>query len=106
MRYNEAHKEKVQLTYNPGYTYDAFYWLAYAAFSLGSEPISGPALARAFERLVPQTGARSIEVGPTQVFDALKALRNGGTIDLQGTQGQLDFDLATGEAPSDFALLC
>ena len=33
-------------------------------------------------------------------------LRRGGTIDLNGSLGSLDFDLATGEAKVDQALLC
>ncbi len=104
MRYNAAHSDKVQLTLNPGNAYDAFYLLAYAAFAIGAERVSGAALARAFARLVPP--GRPIEVGPTPVFDALTVLATGGTIDLEGTQSALDFDLTTGEAPSDFALLC
>ena len=103
-RYNDVHDEHVTQFINPGVSYDAFYLLAYAVYALGKEPVDGPALARAFEHLVPP--GRPIEVGPTQVFDALTVLAAGGRIDLQGTQSTLDFDLATGEAPSDFALLC
>ena len=104
MRYNDGHDAHVQLTLNPSSSYDGFYLLAYAAFALRDEAVTGPALARAFGRLLPP-GTR-IEVGPTQVFDGLRALAGGGHIDLEGAATGLDFDLATGEAPADFALLC
>ena len=104
IRYNATHAKPVTATFNPGSTYDAFYLLAYATFALGDQPAHGATLARAFSRLVPP-GA-PIDVGPTGVFDAITALSKGGSIDLQGTQSDLDFDLTTGEAPTDFALLC
>jgi hypothetical protein len=105
MRYNETHKDHVSLTFNPSSSYDAFYLLSLAAFSLGAEAdVTGPLLGRAFERMVPP--GRLIEVGPTHVFDALTVVAAGGRIDLEGATSALDFDLATGEAPSDFALLC
>ncbi len=104
LRYNEAHAEKVSVTFNPGPTYDAFYLLAYGAFALKSDAVTGPALARAFERLVPP--GKPVEVGPSHVFDALRELAAGRRIDLYGSASPLDFNLANGEAASDFALLC
>jgi ABC-type branched-subunit amino acid transport system substrate-binding protein len=104
LRFNQAHELHVSRTLNPGSSYDAFYWLAYASALAPDGPVTGPELARAFERLVPP--GRPIEVGPTDVYDALAQLSQGGHIDLEGTSTSLDFDLATGEAPSDFALVC
>jgi branched-chain amino acid transport system substrate-binding protein len=106
MRFNDARagEEPVGLTLNPATSYDAFYLLAYAAYALQGAAVTGPALAGAFGRLVPP--GEPIEVGPTHVFDALRLLAAGRTIDLQGAASGLDFDRATGEAPSDFALLC
>ncbi len=104
IRYNEARGEHVGREINPASCYDAFYLLAYATFALGAEPITGPSLARAFGRLVPP--GSSVEVGPTHVYEALGTLSNGGHIDLQGASTALDFDLSTGEGPSDFVLLC
>ncbi len=103
-RYNDTHAKHVQVTLNPSSSYDAFYLLAYAAFALGDDVVTGAALARAFERLVPP--GHPIEIGPTNLFDALKLLVAGGRIDLQAAASGLDFDLTTGEAPSDFAILC
>jgi ABC-type branched-subunit amino acid transport system substrate-binding protein len=104
MRYNAAHADHVSLTASSCVSYDALYLLAYATFALGDERVTGAALARAIGRLVPP--GEPVEVGPTRLFDALKLLAAGRNVDVQGTASDLDFDLATGEAPSDFALRC
>jgi ABC-type branched-subunit amino acid transport system substrate-binding protein len=103
IRFNETHERKVTPALNGGPSYDAFYLLAYGAFAT-SGPITGERLAASFGRLVGPGPA--IDVGPTNVFDGLAALARGGSIDLQGTQSGLDFDLATGDEPSDFAVVC
>jgi hypothetical protein len=104
IRYNAATKEHISRTLNPGVTYDAFYLLAYASISLGNEPATGPALARAIGRLVPP--GPTIEVGPTSIYEAITILTAGGRVDLNGVESALDLDLSTGEGPSDFALIC
>jgi tRNA A-37 threonylcarbamoyl transferase component Bud32/ABC-type branched-subunit amino acid transport system substrate-binding protein len=104
LRYNDAHEAKVTRTMNGGASYDAFYLLAYATFARGREPVTGPALARAFGRLVGP--GRSIAAGPSDIFDGLAALNRGESVNLDGTQTALDFDLSTGDEPSDFSLLC
>ena len=107
IRYNSAHTDQVTRTINPGVSYDAFYLLAYATFAQSRDakgPVTGASIARAIARLTPP--GRPIEVGPTNIFEALTALSAGEHIDLHGVESGLDFDLATGEAPSDFALLC
>jgi hypothetical protein len=104
LRYNERHEKHATRVMNGGEGYDAFYLLAYASFALGNGPVTGTELAKAFGRLVGP--GRSIVVGPSDVFDALTALDRGDSIDLEGTHSGLDFDLNTGDAPSDFVLLC
>ncbi len=105
IRYNQARSEPVTRTTNPGPSYDAFYLLAYGAIALDPrDSITGSSIAREFARLVPP--GKAIEVGPTNVLEAVGILSSGGRIDLEGTQTGLDFDLATGEPPSDFSLLC
>lgn len=84
--------------------YDAFYVLAYAALALGDEPVSGRALARAIRRLVPP--GEPVEVGPAGIYPALNVLAAGGSIDLQGTLTNLDFDPVTGDPAADFAMFC
>lgn len=103
-RYNEAFAPPVTRSWNPGTSYDAFYLFAYGANALGGQAVSGPAIARVFGRL---TGSgRPIEVGPSQAFEALSELWGGRTIDLDGAGSSMDFDLATGEVPFDYALVC
>ena len=105
IRYNQSRATPVSRVTNGSSSYDAFYLLAYGLLGLGDgEPVTGSAIARDFSRLVPP--GKAIEVGPTSVLDALSVLRSGGGIDLEGAATGLDFDLATGEADCDFALLC
>jgi hypothetical protein len=78
--------------------------LAYAALALGDEPVSGGALSGSIARLLPP--GKRVEVGPLEILDGYGALAAGANIDLDGTIGRLDFDLATGEAPVDMAVVC
>ncbi len=104
MHYNEVFDDKVTRGAAPNSSYDAFYLLAYATYALGDDAITGASLARAFARLVPP--GRPIEVGVAGIFDAFSALRRGESIDLDGATGHLDFNLATGDAPIDQAIVC
>ena len=104
MHYNEGATTKVTRTYAPNSSYDAFYVLAYATYALREKPVTGTNLARAIARLVPP--GKTFDVGPADIFDAYSALRRGENIDLNGATGSLDFDLDTGEAPFDQAVLC
>ncbi len=105
LRYNEAHADRPVTRYvNPSMSYDAVYLLAYAAFSIGPAVVDGPSMGRAFARLVPPGDA--LEVGPNGVFDGISTLATGRSLDLRGASSALDFDLATGEARVDFALVC
>ena len=105
IRYNQARHKDLTRDSNPGSSYDAFYLLSYASFALPwGTPVTGVTLASRFSQLVGP--GKSIEVGPTEVFDALTILSSGGTIDLEGIATGLDFDFSTGETPSDFALFC
>jgi len=84
--------------------YDAFYVFAYAAASLGEQPITGKALAAAIPRLLPP--GEPLDVGPGAIYKAFHALSTGKNIDLQGAATTLDFDLDTGDASVDMAYLC
>jgi hypothetical protein len=96
--------EPISLTNSPQPSYDAFYLVAYAILSLGNQPVTGPAIARAFSRLQPP-GDR-YDVGPAHIFDVFSALRDGRKVDLNGAIGDLDLDPETGEAPIDLSILC
>jgi hypothetical protein len=104
MHFNETSPVKVTPDYCTNSSYDAFYLVAYATYALGDAPITGTSLGRAMGRLLPP--GKRIDVGPGGIYAAYEALRGGGSIDLNGAMGSLDFDAATGEAPSDQALLC
>jgi branched-chain amino acid transport system substrate-binding protein len=103
-RYNEAFSQTVTRTFSPNSSYDAFYLVAYAALALGDAPITGAALSGAVPRLLPP--GKAIDVGPSGIFDAMNELASGRNIDLNGATGRLDFDVDTGDAPVDLAVLC
>jgi len=103
-RYNEAFSDTVTRTFSPNSSYDAFYVIAYAAYALGDAPVTGASLASVIPRLTPP--GTPIDVGPTEIFDAINKLAGGGRVDLNGATGPLDFDPATGDAVVDLAVLC
>jgi hypothetical protein len=105
-RYAETYPDDhVTKTNAPNTSYDAFYLLAYATYALTrGERATGPALARGFARLQPP--GKRIEAGMTGIFDGYAELSAGRAIDLVGATGDLDLDLATGEAALDEAILC
>jgi branched-chain amino acid transport system substrate-binding protein len=105
VRYNDAFpNDGATATVSPNSSYDAFYVVAYAVQALGDAPVTGVSLASAIPRLTPP-GPR-IDVGPSGIFDVLRQFASGGRVDLNGATGPLDFDLATGDAPVDLAVLC
>jgi hypothetical protein len=104
-RYNEVFSGgRVTRTSSPNSSYDAFYLIAYAVHALGDQAVTGEAIARAVSRL--RGPGKTIDVGAAGIFEGVSALRAGEAIDLNGATSRLDFDLATGEAPVDQAILC
>jgi branched-chain amino acid transport system substrate-binding protein len=104
VRYNAEHTEKVSPAFNPANSYDAFYAATYAVFAMGGSTPTGPTIARGLAKLTPP--GRHVDAGPLAIFDGISALSSRSSIDLDGASGALDFDVATGEAPSDFVLVC
>jgi hypothetical protein len=102
-RYNEYFSPPIAPTFTPASAYDAFYVLAYSAFAAGDGDLDGLRLAKAMGRL---SQGPVVDVGPTGIFDAIGALANGGSIDLNGAGSSLDFDPATGETSSAWDVLC
>ncbi len=92
---------------NPGqfsftsHSYDAFYLLAlgaaHAAGADGTGEITGRRLAEGLTKLSSGTPYR---LRPSDLTAAKAALGRGETIDVEGASGKLDFNAATGEAPS------
>ena len=71
-----------------------------------AKPLTGPNLAQGMAALVVDGGA-PVEFGNvTTISDTLKKLQAGQGINVIGASGSLDFDLSTGEAPSDIQIWC
>jgi branched-chain amino acid transport system substrate-binding protein len=104
LHYNEVFTDAITRTQSPNSSYDAFYLLAFATYALGDEKVSGPTLARAFERLI--SPGRPVAVGVAGIYEAIGALRRGEHVDVNGATGALDFDLNTGESSFDQEILC
>lgn len=87
------------------HSYDAMYVLAlgaaYAAGADGNLPITGARMAEGLTKL--SAGALS-PLTPDQFTPAKSSLQKGTSIDIEGASGKLNFDPATGEAPSAIEL--
>ena len=85
--------------------YDATYLLAYSAASIGAGAIDGPALAEGLKKMVPPASS-AVDVGTGGINGTFMRLSQGESVDFKGASGPLDFDVATGEAPSDIQIWC
>jgi eukaryotic-like serine/threonine-protein kinase len=101
--YNAAFRESFSEAESPGAPYDSAYLVAYAIAG-AEDPSSGASIARAFAKLLPPGPA--IDVGPSRASEVFARVRRGAGVDLQGAFSRLDFDLGTGESPTDYTLVC
>ncbi|MDQ3262098.1 MAG: ABC transporter substrate-binding protein [Myxococcota bacterium] len=87
--------------------YDLMYALALATAHAvgpnGQGPLTGTTLSAGLARLS-DLGSSSFQVGPSSFTNARTALEGGALINLEGASGKLQFDPATGEAPSPIEL--
>jgi Periplasmic binding protein len=83
--------------------YDIIYLLGYSAAGLGGSAVTGPNLAK---RLKKMSSGAQVDVGADSINSTFMKVANDGSIDFNGASGPLDFDLATGEAPSDIQIWC
>jgi len=83
--------------------YDALYSVAFSMVAVGANPLRGPNIAHGFERLL---SGPHISPGSSNINAAFDRLLSGASFDYDGASGPLDFDVATGEAPSDILLWC
>lgn len=83
--------------------YDSTYILTYTMASLGSATPTGATIAGAMKKLV---GGTKLVVGPDTLSTAMQTLGAGGSLDIDGASGPLDFDLAAHEALSDIDVWC
>lgn len=84
--------------------YDILYLLAYGTVALGSMPVNGTNLAAAMAKMVPP--GKPVDVGSDAINSTFPILSSGQNIDFNGASGPLDFDIKTGEAPSDIQFWC
>lgn len=98
IRYKIRFDDKDALTIS-SLPYDAALVQILAASSLGEGPITGAAMAEAMPKLVDKGGTVVSFGGAGLGFisQAVEVLSSGGTVDLKGVSGELDFDVTTGE---------
>lgn len=85
--------------------YDATYVLAYAmAAASGKGPITSKSVVEALPAIL--TGTERVNVGPQPFASAAKRISDGSKVNLDGVFSTLEFDTATGEAPSDATIWC
>ena len=82
--------------------YDSFYLMSYAIVAQGGKNLSGAAMNEGLKKMV---GGTTITAGTNDINAAFKAL-SAGPIDYEGVSGHLNFDVSTGEAPSDIDIWC
>lgn len=92
------------LAYGMAGSYDIAYMVAYAIAATNGGAVTGTGLAKNMALLV--GGTQIVDVGSASLPKGLEAMRKGEKIDFNGASGPLDFDLATGEAPSDYSVWC
>jgi len=102
--YKEAYGADSVLSYGMAGTYDIGYMITYALTASKGAPVTGTDLAKNMALLT--GGTQKIDVGPTGLPRGMEAMLKGEKIDFNGASGALDFDVATGEAPSDYGIWC
>jgi branched-chain amino acid transport system substrate-binding protein len=88
------------------HSYDAMYLVALGtAWSAGTSnaPVTGAGIAEGLQNVSSTTGSPFV-LQPTQFTQAASAMQSKAGINVTGSSGKLDFDSATGEAPSPVEL--
>ena len=84
--------------------YDLAYVLGYAATAAyRTGPVTTSSVITGINAIL--TGA-ALDVGPANYLTAAQQVAAGGTINLNGASGPLDFNVTTGESPSDDESWC
>jgi branched-chain amino acid transport system substrate-binding protein len=83
------------------HSYDALYLLALgSAFAVGEDGQGAVTGVRIAQGLTKLSAGTTLQLRPTDLTPAKGALQRGESINVVGASGNLDFDPATGEAPS------
>ncbi|HEY1584180.1 MAG TPA: ABC transporter substrate-binding protein [Polyangia bacterium] len=75
-----------------GNAYDAFYVAAFATLSLPAGKRDGQSIVANLARLSDHANGVSVAVGPNAINAGVTPLQMGGTVDLVGTSGPIDFN--------------
>lgn len=85
------------------HAYDATFVVAYAIAAVGENiDVTGVAIRDNMNLLV--GGPQSFNVGESDIAAVRSLLTEGSPVDLVGASGSLDFDVSTGDVPSDYGL--
>jgi len=106
MRFPDKSVDGTFDTFGAAGAYDSIYLMAYSAIAAKDAPLTGEQLASGLSLLSDVANGQVIEAGPLAFGQASNDLRNGQTLNFEGASGPLDFDLQTGEAPSDINVWC
>lgn len=102
--YKTAYGADSILSYGMAGAYDIGYMLAYAVAATKGGAVTGTTLSQNMSLLV--GGTEGIDVGTAALARGMTAMLGGTKVDFNGASGPLDFDLTTGEAPSDYSIWC
>lgn len=83
--------------------FDAVYLLGYAIAKVGVKDLSGSKIAQGLVAMAPPGAPIRAQV--IDINNSFSKIRSGD-VDFLGASGPLDFDVATGEAPSDIQVWC
>ena len=103
INYESTYGKPAPTVFGMAGSYDSVFLLGYLIAAAGDRTITGSELQKGFARLV--TGAK-VDVGGSNMSAGLSALLSPGMFDFEGASGPLDFDLTTGEAPSNIDVWC
>lgn len=86
---------------NTAHAFDAATLIALAAYQATApgNRLSGMELGRGLTRLSDKKNGHTVSLAPSRFLEAVDVLEQGGTLDISGASGDLDFDPLTGEAP-------
>ena len=85
--------------------YDGIYAMVYAMFAAAQKDpaLPGKAIAEAMTRLV---SGDAFYVGQTDIAQIRQRLASGQNVNLQGVYSTLDFDMTTGDSPTETSVVC
>jgi branched-chain amino acid transport system substrate-binding protein len=89
-------------TFGTANAYDAVYVLTYGMAAAAGN-LTGERIAQGIAH---ELGGTPIDVGPNKINAAIGQLSGASNIELTGASGALDFDLQTGDAPSEIDVWC